>query len=122
MAVQQYEQIYNCTPSQFTTAMATTLPGVGFTVIQAPNKFAGIIVGASSGGAGLGQCDFSYDGQYFLRFFGANPIPVAQQTSAGIPQSNLFPALVTELNSALLALLGAPVIAPNLAVPANYVP
>ena len=122
MSVQQYELIFNCSPANFATAMATTLPAVGFTVIQAPNKFTGIIVGASSAGAGLGQIDFFYDGQYFLKFFGANPVPTAEQAQTGIPQTNMLAALITELDSALLALLGAPVTAPNLAVPTNYVP
>ena len=122
MSVQQYEQIYNCTPAQFTTAMGTTLPAAGFVVIQAPIKFQGTLVNGSGGSAGLGQVDFSYDGQYFLRFFGANPVPVAQQAQAGIPQTQMLPALITYLNSTLLATLGAPVIAPNLAVPPNYVP
>ncbi len=122
MSVQQYELIFNCTPTQFGVAMGTTLPAAGFTVVQAPIKFQGLLLGASSGAAGLGQIDFSYDGQYFLRFFGANPVPVAQQAQAGIPQTNMLAALITYLNSTLLATLGAPVTAPNLAIPPVFVP
>lgn len=124
MSVQQYELIYNCTPSQLETALLTTLPAVGFVVTRAPIKATGWIVGTSAGtgaAAGLGQIDFTYDGQYFLKFFGANPVPVAAQSSTGIPQNNMLPALITELNTALLSLLGAPV-PPNLAVPPAFVP
>lgn len=121
MSVQQYELIYNCTPTQLETALLTTLPAAGFVVTRAPIKATGWIVGTSSGAAGLGQVDFSYDGQYFLKFFGANPVPTAQQTQTGIPQTNMLTALITLLNSTLLATLGAPV-PPNLAVPPSYVP
>lgn len=67
------------------------------------------------------QIDFSYDGQYFLTFFGANPIPVALQTSPGVPQHQMVSSLIALISSALLATLGAPV-PPNLAVPPAYVP
>ena len=122
MSVQQYELIYNCTPTQLEVALLTTLPAAGFVVTRAPIKASGWIQGSTSGAAGLGQVDFFYDGQYFLKFFGANPVPVAQQAQAGIPQTNMLAALITYLNSTLLATLGAPVTAPNLAIPPNYVP
>lgn len=122
MPVQQYEHIYNCTPAQYIVATSTTLPAAGFTVIKAPNNFAGILVAGTGGSAGLGQIDFFYDGQYFLKFFGANPVPVAEQAQAGIPQTNMLAALQTYLDATLLATLGAPVVAPNLAIPPNYVP
>lgn len=124
MPVQQYELIYNCTPAQLETALTVTLPAVGWVVTRAPIKYTGWMVGTAAGtGAanGFGQIDFIYDGQYFLKFFGANPVPVAQQTNPGIPQTNLLPAAITELNTALLATLGAPV-PPNLAVPPPFVP
>lgn len=120
MPAQQYMQNYACTPAQYITATTTTLPAAGFTVIKAPNNFTGIIIGNTGGSAGLGQVDFQYDGQYFLRFFGANLAPVAEQAQAGIPQSMLTSQMLTYLNATLLATLGAPVV-PNLAIPANYV-
>lgn len=125
MAVHQFQLVFNCTLAQLEVALLTTLPAVGFTVIRAPNNNNGIIIGTASGtgaAAGLGQCDFTYDGQYFLKFFGANPIPTALQASAGISENQMAPALVTELNTALLATLGAPVISPNLAIPPSFVP
>ena len=41
MAAQAFNLTFNCTATQFATAMATTLPTEGYTVIQAPSKFAG---------------------------------------------------------------------------------
>lgn len=120
----QFQLIFNCTLAQLETALITTLPAVGWVVTRAPIKYRGWIVGGAGGtGAanGLGQIDWEYDGQYFLQFFGANIVPTAQQAQAGIPQHNLLPAAITELSSALLATLGAPV-PPNLAVPPAYVP
>lgn len=121
----QFQQVYNCTLAQLEVALITTLPAVGFTVIRAPNNNNGIIIGTASGtgaAAGLGQIDFTYDGQYFLKFFGGNVVPVGQQPRAGEQAHNLQPALVTLLNSTLLATLGAPVISPNLAIPPDFVP
>lgn len=109
MATQQYQIMFNCTPTQFLVAMGTTLPAVGFGVIQVPIKHTGIIKGNSGAAAGLGQIDFSYDGQYFLKFFGANPIPVAEQAQTGVPQTNISTQMMTELTTALAATLGAPV-------------
>lgn len=113
---QIYNLIFNCTPAQFAVATATTLPTAAFTVIQAPIPAQGTIKHAT-----YGQIDFSYDGAYFLRFFGANPIPVAEQASAGIPQNQMSPQLVTELTSIFAATLGAPVPS-NQAIPAPYLP
>lgn len=121
---QIYELIFACTPAQLETALLTTLPAVGFVVTRAPIKATGWMIGGSGGtGAanGLGQIDFSYDGNSFLRFFGANLAPVAQQAQSGIPASMLTSALVTELTTALAGSLGAPV-PPNQAIPAPYVP
>jgi hypothetical protein len=109
MAAQAFNLTFNCTPAQFAVAMATTLPIEGYTVIQAPNKFAGIITGTSSAAAGLGQLDFFYDGAYYLRFFGANPAPVAQQAPTGIPTTQLTSNIVSNLTTTLAATLGAPV-------------
>lgn len=44
MAIQVYNQIYNCTPAQFAVAVATTLPAYGWAVLQAPINFQGIII------------------------------------------------------------------------------
>ena len=124
MSVQQYELIFNCTPAQLETALITTLPAVGWAVTRAPIKNSGWMIGTAVGTGtanGLGQIDWVYDGQYFLKFFGANPVPTAQQTSTGIPQNNLLTAMITNINSTLLSLLGAPV-PPNLAVPPAFVP
>lgn len=121
----QYQQVYNCTLAQLEVALLTTLPAVGFIVIRAPNNNNGLIIGTASGtgaAAGLGQIDFTYDGQYFLKFFGANVVPVAQQPNPGVPAHNLQPAFITLLNSTLLATLGAPVVSPNLAIPPTFVP
>ena len=101
--------------------MSTTLPGAGFNVIQAPDKAHGIIVGNSGGATGLGQVDFSFDGSFFLTFFGANPIPAAQQASTGIPQNNMSSQLISYLTTTLAGTLGAPV-PPNLAVPPQGYP
>lgn len=120
----QYQQVYNCTLAQLEVALLTTLPAVGFIVIRAPNNNNGIIIGSASGtgtSAGLGQIDFTYDGMYFLKFFGANVVPTGAQTNPGVPSHQMTPALVTLLNSTLLATLGAPVISPNLAIPPNTV-
>lgn len=124
MAVYRPQLIFNCTPAQLEVALLTTLPAVGFVVTRAPIKATGWIVGTSAGtGAanGLGQIDFFYDGQYFLKFFGSNPRPVAQQTNTGIGDNQMSPALITELTTALAGTLGAPV-DPTLAVPPPYVP
>lgn len=121
---QIYQLIFACTPTQLETALGTTLPAVGFVVTRAPIKTTGWIVGGPGGTGtanGLGQVDFTYDGNNFLTFFGANPAPVAQQSQTGIPASMLTSALITELSSALLSLLGAP-IPPNQAVPPSVVP
>lgn len=107
-----YQLIFNCTPAQFATAMATTLPAVGFAVTQAPVKFQGLLIGTAAGtGAanGMGQIDFSYDGAYYLRFYGANPAPVGMQANAGIPQVQMSSQLIAELTTALAGTLGAPV-------------
>lgn len=104
----QYQIIFNCTPAQLETALVTTLPAVGYSVMRIPVKTTGIIVGTSSGtgaAAGTGQIDFSYDGQYFLTFFGGN----------------MTASMITELTTALAGTLGAPV-PPNLAVPPSFVP
>jgi hypothetical protein len=72
---------------------------------------------AATGGsasAGLGQIDFAYDGQYYLKFFGANPIPTTQELYPGIYQTNMTPALINILSQTLLATLGIPV-PPNVA-------
>ena len=121
---QIFQLIFACTPAQLETALTVTLPAVGFVVTRAPIRATGWIVGTGAGtgaAVGLGQIDFSYDGNNFLTFFGANPVPVAAQAQAGIPQNNLLPALITELSTALLATLGAPV-PPNQAVPQPFVP
>lgn len=44
MAIQVYNQIYNCTPTQFAVAVSTTLPAYGWQVLQAPINFQGIII------------------------------------------------------------------------------
>lgn len=121
MSVKQTRLIFNCTPAQLETALVTTLPAAGLVVTRAPIKFTGWVVGTSGGGAGMGQLDFSYDGQYFLTFFGANPAPVSQQAQAGIPETQMGTALQAYLASTLLATLGAPV-PPNQAVPPNPAP
>jgi len=180
-----FQLIFNCTPAQFATATATTLPAVGATVIQNPIPAQGLIisepftftattaigtaltaissivglysglpvsaanftpgtltlgaVGAVNtatlaGGAatsiatetitatpGLGQIDFSYDGQYFLRFFGANPAPISQQSNAGVTENQMTTNLVAFLTSTFAATLGVPVPS-NIAVPPPFVP
>lgn len=116
MAGHQYQLIFNCTPTQLETALLTTLPAASYTVTRMPIKFTGIIVSTT-----YGQVDWSYDGQYFLTFFGANVRPVAQQTNAGIQDHQLGPNLVANLTSTLAGTLGAPV-PPNLAVPPSFVP
>lgn len=116
MAVQQYQLIFNCTPAQLETALVTTLPAASYTVTRVPIKYTGIITHAT-----YGQTDWSYDGQYFLTFFGANPIPTAQQTNTGIPQTQLSGNIITNLTTTLAGTLGAPV-PPNLAVPPSFVP
>jgi hypothetical protein len=73
-----------------------------------------------TGTPNTGQLDFSYDGAYFVRFFGANPAPVSQQAQTGIPYNQMTPNLITILTSSLAATLGAPV-AVNQAVPPNTV-
>jgi hypothetical protein len=167
------ELVFNCTAAQFATMCSTTLPAAGFKVIQAPNKFQGLIIGSAAftftattasttaltavsslvglypgiavSGAGipagdtlsaigatntatlavaatasaadvtitatpnLGQLDFSYDGAYFVRFFGANPAPVSQQASVGVPRNQMSANLINVLTGALAATLGAPV-------------
>ena len=62
----------------------------------------------TSGAAGLGQIDFFYDGQYYLKFFGAGPI-VDVQTAYGMVSTNMSPALISTLSNTLFATLGAPV-------------
>lgn len=62
------------------------------------------------------QIDFSYDGAYFLRFFGANPLLAGAEAQSGIVQNQLDPALIAYLDQTLLATLGAPVPS-NQAVP-----
>lgn len=122
MAGRQYNIIFNCTPAQLETALITTLPAVGFIINRAPIQYQGTVVGGAGGtgtSAGLGQIDFSYDGQFFLRFIGGTPVPTAGQTSAGIPEQQISPALITLLTSTLAATLGAPVPS-NQAVPPYY--
>ena len=173
MAAQISQLVFNCTLAQFNTMVGTTLPAVGFKVMQMPNKFQGLIIGntpftftattavstaltalsslaglyvgipvsgagipagnslsaigpvntatlaiaATAAAAGvvitatpnLGQLDFSYDGAYYIRFFGANRAPVAQQAQAGIPQNQMSANLIAVLTNALAATLGAPV-------------
>lgn len=107
-----FQLIFAATPAQFATALTTTLPAVGWAVTQAPIKFQGFMIGTATGSGaanGLGQIDFSYDGQYFLRFFGANPAPVAQQQSAGVVENQMSNALVAALTTELAGTLGAPV-------------
>jgi hypothetical protein len=180
MAIAVSQLIFNCTLAQFNTAMSTTLPGMGFNVLQAPIKFQGLIaskasftytgttnsttaitalssvaglypgiavsgsgipandtlsavgavntatlaVAASTSVAGtpltftptLGQCDFSFDGFYFLRFYGANPVPKGSQAQAGIVQNQMSPNLILVLTNGFAATLGAPVPS-NQAVP-----
>jgi len=70
---------------------------------------------------GLGQIDFSYDGQYFLRFFGANPAPISQQSNAGVTENQMTTNLVAFLTSTFAATLGVPVPS-NIAVPPPFVP
>lgn len=184
MSAQVYNLIFNCTLAQFATLMSTTLPALGFKVIQAPIKFQGIAIGNTSftftattnsttaltavsslnglyaglpvAGAGipagdtlsavgavntatlayaatasaagvtitaspnLGQIDFSYDGAYYVRFFGANPTPVSDQANAGIPATQMLASLIAVLTTGLAATLGAPVPS-NQAVTPNFV-
>lgn len=121
MAVKLTQLIFACTPTQLETALLTTLPAAGFLVTRAPIKFTGWVVGNSSGAAGMGQLDFSYDGLNFLTFFGANPAPVSQQAQTGIPETQLGTALQALIISTLASTLGAPV-PPNQAVPPPFVP
>lgn len=154
MAIAQYNLIFNCTPAQFATAMATTLPAAGLGIIQAPIAFQGLIrflpytfngtlnsttavtgitstsalyAGEPVTGTGIpagttitptgattatlsqaatvtatepltatptySEIDFSYDGQFFLRFFDAN----------------MSAANIAQLTTILAATLGAPV-------------
>lgn len=121
MSAKQTQLIFNCTPAQLEVALLTTLPAAGYNVVRAPVKFTGWIQGNTGGSAGLGQLDFSYDGQYFLTFFGANPIPVSQQAVTGIPETNIGNNMNTLVQATLFATLGAPV-PPNQAVPPAFVP
>lgn len=92
MAIQQpikYELSFACTLAQFNTMCSTTLPTVGV-VMNIPQRFQGIY---KSNTAATGQCDFSYDGNAWLRFF----------------YNNMTPAMITELTTTLAATLGAPV-------------
>jgi hypothetical protein len=183
MAIQTYNRIYNCTPAQFATAMSTTLPNAGFSILQAPIQFqglvtlnsvkftgaltaasatvatpsslAGLTVGmtltdttnpgfltagtkiatvtptltitpVAAGGTGTtdqlvasgapSQIDFSYDGAFFIRFYGANPLVAIAENPQGITQTQLDSDLITYLDQTLLATLGAPVPS-NQAVP-----
>lgn len=107
-----FQVIYSCTPAQLETCLVTTLPAVGFVVLRAPIQYQGKIKGSAAGtgtSATMGEIDFSYDGKYFLRFYGANPAPAAQQTYAGVPTNQMSDGLVTFLNTTLAATLGAPV-------------
>ena len=69
----------------------------------------------------LGQIDFFYDGANFLKFFGGNPAPVAQNHFTGVGVNQMSPHLIAFLTSTFAATLGAPV-PPNLAVPPPFVP
>jgi hypothetical protein len=93
MAAGPFELIFNCTLAQFTTALGTTLPGAGFTVLNIPVQLTGIIKGTSGGAIALKEIDFIYDGVAFLKFFGGN----------------MTTALVTYLTTTLAGTLGAPV-------------
>jgi hypothetical protein len=93
MAAGPFELIFNCTLAQFTTAVGTTLVGAGFTVLQLPIMFTGIIKGTSGGAAALKEIDFIYDGVTFLKFFGGN----------------MSAAMVAYLTTTLAGTLGAPV-------------
>jgi hypothetical protein len=62
------------------------------------------------------QVDFSYDGAYFIRFFGANPLLALAENPLGITQTQLDSDLIAYLDQTLLATLGAPVPS-NQAVP-----
>jgi hypothetical protein len=85
----------------------------------------------SANGAGVGvgdtlvatggtlQVDFSYDGAYFLRFFGANPVGSGYDTNPGVVSNQMTPGLVSALTSIFAATLGAPVPS-NQAVPPNF--
>jgi hypothetical protein len=55
------------------------------------------------------QTDFSFDGAYFLRFFGANPLAASQDAQTGIPQTNLSSNCAASLTALFAATLGAPV-------------
>lgn len=105
VTVQIYQLIFNCTLTQYNTLIGTTLPGLGGTVVQGPNKFEGILKATSGTLAGKGNCDIAYDGKYFVRFFG----------------SNLTLAMVNQLTTSLNGTLGAPV-PPDQAVPPTFVP
>jgi len=105
VTVQIYELIFNCTLAQYNTLIGTTLPGLGGSIIQGPNKFAVVLKAISGTLAGKGNCDIAYDGKYFVRFFG----------------SNLTLAMVNQLITSLNSTLGAPV-PPDQAVPSAFIP
>lgn len=177
--------IFNCTPAQFATAASTTLPGGGFTVVQAPNPANGLVIlttvhftanvvtgtmtlGAPSSTAGLGigmaladsttagnilagttitqvtptltmsqngqgigtgdtliasggtlQLDFSYDGAFFLRFFGANPNGQGYDTNPGVTANQINEGLVTYLTTLFAGTLGAPISSARAVPPYN---
>lgn len=68
----------------------------------------------------LGQVDFFYDGLYYLKFFGANPVPTPMSTFVGVSRNQMTPQLITMLTTLFAATLGAPV-QPNLAnMPSNW--
>jgi hypothetical protein len=107
MPAQVYQVIYACTPAQFATVIAAMKAAAGATVIQAPIQFQGILKLSTNE-----QIDFSYDGQYYLRFFGANNVPVSAQTQTGIPATEVSPTMLTFLNANVVPTTGA-------AVPSN---
>lgn len=122
MATHPFELIFACTPAQLEVALITTLPAVGFIVMRMPIQTTGIIVGSAGGtgtSAGLGQLDFSYDGKYFLKFFGANVVPTGVQINPGIPNHQIGATLVTLLTTTLAGTLGAPVPVNQANAPSN---
>ena len=62
------------------------------------------------------QIDFSYDGAYFVRFYGSNPVLAADDSTVGLTTNQMTSSLVSFLTTTLAGTLGAPVPA-NQAVP-----
>jgi hypothetical protein len=124
------------------SSLAGLYPGIPVTSadIPSPNSLASIgavntatlAVAATTTGSStytatpnLGQLDFSYDGAFFVRFYGANPVPTGQQAQIGVPVNQMSPNYISVLTNTLAATLGAPVPV-NQAVPpssgAGYYP